>query len=391
MFLKKCRYCKSPDLKKVIDLGDQPLANNLLNSKNQKFKKFPLKINFCRRCFNSQLSYVVNKKYLFTKYFYKSSTSEDLVNHFNNAAKKYIRKFSLHKKSNIIDIGSNDGIALMFYKKLRFSNLFGIEPSKNLSNISNNLGIKTFNEFFTVNTVKKLKKFDLITISNAFAHIDNTDDLLKNVKKILNNKGVLIIEFQYLVNTIQDVSFDNIYHEHLNYCSLTPLIKYFKKFGLDIFDVEKINTHGGSLRIYTSHRKTYQKKANVNKFLKFEKKQGLKKMSFFNKFNIELTNKKKLAKLNINRLIKKKINFIAYGAPAKATTLLNYFDLNNEFKHVIDDNSFKFNKYIPGTISKIIKKPNKKKYDVIVVLAWNYFNKIKKNNYSLAKKFIKIY
>ena len=211
------------------------------------------------------------------------------------------------------------------------------------------------------------------------------------IKNILNNKGVLIIEFQYLVNTIQDVSFDNIYHEHLNYCSLTPLIKYFKKFGLDIFDVEKINTHGGSLRIYISHRKAYQKKVNVNKFLKFEKKQGLEKISFFNKFNIELTNKKKLAKIKINRLIKKKINFVAYGAPAKATTLLNYFDLNNEFKHVIDDNSFKFNKYIPGTISKIIKKPNKKKYDVIVVLAWNYFNKIKKNNYSLAKKFIKIY
>ena len=391
MYLKKCRYCKNSDLKKVIDLGDQPLANNLLNSKNQKFKKFPLKINFCKRCFNTQLSYVVDKKYLFTKYFYKSSTSEDLVNHFNNAAKKYIRKFSLNKESNIIDIGSNDGIALMFYKKLRFSNLFGVEPSKNLSNISNNLGIKTFNEFFTANTVKKLNKFDLVTISNAFAHIDNTDDLLKNVKNILNNKGVLIIEFQYLVNTIQDVSFDNIYHEHLNYCSLTPLIKYFKKFGLDIFDVEKINTHGGSLRIYVSHKKTYQKKVNVNKFLKFEKRKGLKKMSFFNKFNIKLTKKKKLAKININKLIKRKINFIAYGAPAKATTLLNYFNLNNEFKHVIDDNSFKLNKYIPGTISKIIKKPNKKKYDVIVVLAWNYFNKIKKNNYSLAKKFIKKY
>ena len=108
--------------------------------------------------------------------------------------------------------------------------------------------------------MKKLNKFDLVTVSNAFAHIDNTDDLLKNIKNILNNKGVLIIEFQYLVNTIQDVSFDNIYHEHLNYCSLTPLIKYFKKFGLDIFDVEKINTHGGSLRIYISHRKAYQKK-----------------------------------------------------------------------------------------------------------------------------------
>ncbi len=391
MYLKKCRYCKNSDLKKVIDLGDQPLANNLLNSKNQKFKKFPLKINFCKRCFNTQLSYVVDKKYLFTKYFYKSSTSEDLINHFNNAAKKYIRKFSLNKESNIIDIGSNDGIALMFYKKLGFSNLYGVEPSKNLSNISNNLGIKTFNEFFTANTVKKLNKFDLVTISNAFAHIDNTDDLLKNVKNILNNKGVLIIEFQYLVNTIQDVSFDNIYHEHLNYCSLTPLIKYFKKFGLDIFDVEKINTHGGSLRIYVSHKKTYHKKVNVNKFLKFEKRKGLKKMSFFNKFNIKLAKKKKLAKININKLIKKKINFIAYGAPAKATTLLNYFNLNKEFRHVIDDNSFKLNKYIPGTISKIIKKPNKKKYDVIVVLAWNYFNKIKKNNYSLAKKFIKIY
>ena len=179
MYLKECRYCKSTNLKKVIDLGDQPLANNLLKTMNEKFKKFPLKINFCKKCFNSQLSYVVNKKFLFTNYFYKSSTSEDLINHFDSAAKKYISKFNLNKKSNIIDIGSNDGIALRYYKKSGFNNLCGIEPSKNLSDIANKSGIKTLNEFFSKKTVKKLNKYRIVTLSNVFAHIHKTDTLIK--------------------------------------------------------------------------------------------------------------------------------------------------------------------------------------------------------------------
>ncbi len=391
MYLKECRYCKSTNLKKVIDLGDQPLANNLLKTMNEKFKKFPLKINFCKKCFNSQLSYVVNKKFLFTNYFYKSSTSEDLINHFDSAAKKYISKFNLNKKSNIIDIGSNDGIALRYYKKSGFNNLCGIEPSKNLSDIANKSGIKTLNEFFSKKTVKKLNKYRIVTLSNVFAHIHKTDTLIKNIKKILDLKGVIIIEFQYLVNTIKDVSFDNIYHEHLNYCTLTPLIKYFKKFQLEVFDVEKINTHGGSLRIYVSRRNVYTKNISVNKVLRYEKKEKINNISYFKKFNAKLDVKKKLANSNIKKLIKNKVNFVGYGAPAKATTLLNYFDLKREFKYIIEDNTFKINKYIPGTISKIIKKNNKIKYDIIVVLAWNYFNKIKKKNYSLAKKFIKIY
>ena len=391
MYLKKCRYCKSKNLKSVIDLGRQPLANNLLRSIYQRFKKFPLNINFCKNCYNSQLSYVVNKKNLFKNYFYQSSTSDDLVEHFDKAAKNYIKKFKLNKNSRIIDIGSNDGIALQYYKKNGFKNLYGVEPSKNLSDISNKKGIKTFNEFFSNKTIKKVNSMDIVTLSNAFAHIHDTNSLLTNIKKILNDKGIVIIEFQYLINTIKDVSFDNIYHEHLNYCTLTPLVKYFKKFDLDIFNVEKINTHGGSLRVYLSNSGKFKQEKSVSKLLKSEKNEGVQKLSFFKNFNNELIKKKNIAWTKINKLNKKKLKFVGYGAPAKATTLLNYFGIKNEIKFVIEDNVFKINKYIPGTSTKIIKKNKKIKYDVIIVLAWNYFEKIRKNNYFLAKKFIKIY
>ena len=391
MYLKKCRYCKSKNLKSVIDLGRQPLANNLLKSINQRFKKFPLNINFCKDCYNSQLSYVVNKKNLFKNYFYQSSTSDDLVDHFNKAAKNYIKKFKLNRNSRIMDIGSNDGIALQYYKNIGFKNLFGVEPSKNLSDMSNKKGIKTFNEFFSNKTTKKVGSIDIVTLSNAFAHIHDTNKLLVNIKKILDDKGIVIIEFQYLINTIKDVSFDNIYHEHLNYCTLTPLVKYFKKFDLDIFNVEKINTHGGSLRVYLSNSGKYKQEKSVSKLLKSEKNEGVQKLSFFKNFNNELIKKKNIAWTKINKLNMKKLKFVGYGAPAKATTLLNYFGIKNEIKFVIEDNIFKINKYIPGTSTKIIKKNKKIKYDVIIVLAWNYFEKIRKNNYFLAKKFIKIY
>ena len=140
-----------------------------------------------------------------------------------------------------------------------------------------------------------------------------------------------------------------------------------------------------------SRRNVYTKNISVNKVLRYEKKEKINNISYFKKFNAKLDVKKKLANSNIKKLIKNKVNFVGYGAPAKATTLLNYFDLKREFKYIIEDNTFKINKYIPGTISKIIKKNNKIKYDIIVVLAWNYFNKIKKKIIHLLKKFIKIY
>lgn len=251
MILKKCRVCNSDKLTKVIDLKKQPLANNLVTNSNKKTKLYPLKILFCKKCKNSQLSVVVNNKILFNNYYYKSSISSTLTKHFIKSANKYIKRFKLNKNSYIMDIGSNDGIGLLPFKEKNIKNLYGVEPAKNLSTITKKLNIETYNSFLNSKIARKnSNKFDLITASNVFAHVHKIKSLTLNIEKMLKKNGIFIVEVQYLPRMLIDGSFDNIYHEHVNYWCLGSLDYFFNMNKLKIFDVEYINTHGGSIRVY---------------------------------------------------------------------------------------------------------------------------------------------
>ena len=248
----ECRSCGNEKLRRVISLGYQPLANNLLDKKNESTELYPLEVNYCEKCHNCQLSISVDPKKMFSNYLYTSSTSKIFRNHFINAAKQYVKEFKLKPKTSyIIDIGSNDGVALKPFKDLRFKNILGIEPAKNLSKLANKNNIKTFNGFLEKKNLKKIKKnADLILASNVFAHSDNLKEMAECMIKLLKKDGTIVIEVQYLLNTLKDLTFDNIYHEHYNYWSLTSLINFFKQFNLTIYKAQKINTHGGSIRIY---------------------------------------------------------------------------------------------------------------------------------------------
>jgi len=252
-----CRCCGKKDLKRVVSLGLQPLANNLKTKKSQEIDTYPLEMNYCPNCHNCQLSVSVDSKKMFLNYLYTSSTSKTFRDHFASAAKKYTKEFNLNpKKSYILDIGSNDGIALNQFKKLNFKKILGIEPAKNLSSLANKNKIKTFNGFLTKKNLKKIKKnADLILASNVFAHSDDLKEMAECMITLLSKQGTIIIEVQYLMNTLQDLTFDNIYHEHYNYWSLTSLINFFREFNVKIFKAEKINTHGGSLRVYIQKKK----------------------------------------------------------------------------------------------------------------------------------------
>ena len=389
----ECRVCGNIYLKRVISFGMMPLANNLENKINSRVEKFPLELNYCDQCTNCQLSYVVNPKKLFLNYLYTSSTSKTFTNHFNKAADNYIKKLKLKKEALIIDIGSNDGIALKPFIDKGYKNVIGIEPAKNLSNIANKNKIKTINSFFNGSVIKKIKKkADLILASNVFAHSDKIDEIIKTIDKILKPDGTFIIEIQYLVNTLKDCTFDNIYHEHVNYWCLHSLQKYFKKFNFITFDVEKIDTHGGSLRVFIKKDiKNIKINSSIEKILSEEKRFGIFNYKTFEIFR----NKVELIKNNIVKnikILKEKNKIIAgFGAPAKATTAINYFGIETFFDYVIEDNNLKHNKYIPGTTIKIISKEKiKKKIDCLIVLAWNFYEEIKKNNYNISKKIISI-
>jgi len=389
----KCRSCEGTNLKRVLSLGYQPLANNLLKTKDDKDKLYPLEMNYCSTCHNCQLSIVVDPKEMFSNYLYLSSTSKTFRDHFENAANKYIKEFKLSsKKSYIIDVGSNDGVALKPFQKLNFKNLLGIEPAKNLAKLANKDKIKTFNGFLNKKNIKNIKKnADVVLASNVFAHSDDLKMMAECMLKLLKKNGTLIIEVQYLLNTLQDLTFDNIYHEHYNYWSLTSLDTFFKRFDATIYKAEKIETHGGSIRVYIKKSKKTKIEKSVKFLLKEEEKYGIKNYKTYQDFAKKVYKIRENVRKNISILASKDTNIIGYGSPAKATTALNFFGISDEIKYIVEDNKLKQGKFLPGMRIPITSKENiKTKPDCAIVLAWNFIDEIKKKNADLAHKFISI-
>ena len=330
---------------------------------------------------------------MFSNYLYLSSTSKTFREHFEKAAKKYVKEFKLSpNKSYIIDVGSNDGVALKPFQNLKFKNILGIEPAKNLAKAANKEKIKTYNGFLDKKSLKKIKKnADLVLASNVFAHSDDLKTMAECMFKLIKKDGTIIIEIQYLLNTLKDLTFDNIYHEHYNYWSLTSLITFFNYFGGKIFRAEKINTHGGSLRIYVKKNPKAKVEKNVNELLKEEEKFGIKNYKVYQDFARKVYNIRDNVRKNISKLKKNNNKIIGYGSPAKATTALNFFGISNEIDFIVEDNKLKQGKFLPGMKIPIISKDHlKQKADYLLVLAWNFFSEIKKKNVDLAHKFISI-
>ncbi len=388
-----CRSCGNTNLKRVVSLGYQPLANNLLKKPNEKCELYPLELNYCEKCHNCQLSVAVDPKKMFSNYLYTSSTSKSFQNHFVQAAKKYTQDFKLNKKKSlIIDIGSNDGVALKPFLEMGYKNILGVEPAKNLAKLANKNKIKTFNGFLEKKNLKKIKKnADLILASNVFAHADKLKEMAECMIELLGKNGTIIIEVQYLMNTLKDLTFDNIYHEHYNYWSLTSLVNFFNNLNTKIFKAEKIETHGGSLRIYVKKNKNVSVEKSVKKLLKEEEIFGIKKFKTYQEFGEKVYKIRENVLKNLKEINKKKNPVIGYGAPAKATTALNFFGVTNEIKFIVEDNKLKHEKFVPGVKIPIKKKSIiKNKNNSMIVLAWNFFQDIKKNNKNLSENFINI-
>ena len=390
-----CRSCGNEDLLDITSLGLSPLANNLLNSLDEKTEMYPLEIKRCSKCQNIQLSYVVPPSKMFDNYLYVSSTAASFRKHFEEAADEYVKSFNLNNYSFVVDIGSNDGV---FLKPLQNKGIkvLGVEPAKNVAKIANDNGVETINGYFNQELVHKIinkyGKADIVTASNVFAHSDELVNICKSAFELLGRNGQFIIEVQYLLDTIKDMTFDNIYHEHVNYWCVTSLNNFFNNLGFCLYKVEHINTHGGSIRVYIRRNRAFEYipiDNSVNLFLQQESKFGISNPETYVTFVKRLKSIKSNVNKNI-RLLKSKYGKIAaYGSPAKATTSLNYFGIDNTIiDYTIEDNKLKVGKIIPGVNIPIMSKeycydnlPN-----VIIVLAWNFFEDIKRNNIDLIDK-----
>tara|TARA_B100000900_G_scaffold416097_1_gene449063 strand:+ start:7104 stop:9647 length:2544 start_codon:yes stop_codon:yes gene_type:complete len=392
-----CRVCNSEELQPYLHLGLSPLANNLLQNKDDEYDEYPLELVFCKKCFNSQLSVAVPSSKMFDEYLYLSSTSKSFRSHFENFAQKLKKEFNLKKSSTVVDIGSNDGIFLKPLIDLNI-NAIGIEPAKNLSKLANKNGLKTINSYFNNKVVNKILNtygpVDVATAFNVFAHADDLKGILNNVDNVLKRKGVFVFEVQYLLNTLKDLTFDNIYHEHFNYWCLVSLQNLFRNTNLKIYKIEKVDTHGGSIRVYASKDKTKKIHKSVQEFINIEIKYGLNNYKTYESFGKKVKKVKSNSLSNINKIIENGENIIGFAAPAKATTVLNYFGIDeNILEFTLEDNELKHEKYIPGTGIKIVS-PEKSinNFDNVLVLAWNFFDQIKESYESKfpKSKFIKL-
>jgi len=420
MIKKQCRVCEwmsREPLKSVVNLGLSPLANNLLNSADEQAELFPLEMMYCPTCHNCQLSYTVPPEKMFSNYLYVSSTSKSFREHFEEAAVKYIEDFKLEPHSSlVIDIGSNDGIALKPFKD-RGIEVLGIEPATNIVKIADKNGIDTINDFFTENVADFIAdtkgKADIVLASNVFAHSDELKEITENAFKILKTGGCFIVEVQYLLDTIKDLTFDNIYHEHVNYWSVTSINTFFGSIGYYVTKVEHINTHGGSIRVYVKkdgnnkqfsgifndedgpHYLPYIE-GSVSQFLDKEIEFGLWEYSTYVNFSLRVQKIKENVVNNLKLLKLAGYNIVGYGSPAKATTALNYFGVTTkEIDCIIEDNNLKWNKFLPGVNIPILSKDILKEYNlnnlVIIVMAWNFFDEIKKNNQELIDKGVQFF
>jgi len=395
----KCRHCKKKINHLFLDLVSAPPSNANLNNKDIIEKYIPLRVYVCNNCWLVQTKDLIHPNEIFTKdYKYFSSVSKYFLEHAKKFTKKVISDFKLGCNSFVIEIASNDGYLLKNFVKKKISCL-GIEPTKSTAKISIKNNVPVIVKFFNTALAKKLvsdgKKADLIIGNNVFAHVQDINNFTLGLKLILKKKGIITVEFPHLLNLIKYNQFDTIYHEHYSYLSLITVQKIFNKAHLRIWKVEKIKTHGGSLRVYGCHYEDDRKEdKTVALLIKEEIQFGLKNINTYKNFKIEVNTIKNNILLF---LIKKKFNkktVIGYGAAAKGNTLLNYAGIKSDLiEYICDKSKFKQNFYTPGSHIKIIS-PNKIKKinpDYIIIFPWNISNEIKKSlrNYVSKKtKFV---
>lgn len=380
-----CRVCESANLLKVLTLGPTPLANAFLTKEqlDEPEYYYPLDVYFCNNCSFLQLGHVVSPKVLFSDYVYVSSTSKVFIKHFEEFAKDVFTRFNLDSKSLVIDIGSNDGILLKPFKELG-AKVLGIELAKHIAKMAGKEGIETISEFFSVELAKKIAeqkgRAKIVTATNVFAHIDDLDEVIRGLDKLLTDDGVFIIEAPYLVDFLEKRYFDLVYHEHLSYWAIKPLITLFERFNMIVFDVQKVPVHGGTIRVFVKKQKgSYKVEKSVQHFLDLEKKSGLSEINTYFQFAKKVQeNKIKLLDL-LGSLKSKRKRIAGYGAPAKGNTLLNFFSIGREvLDYIVDDSPWKQGLYTPGKRIPVVssKAMYSDKTDYMLILAWNFADSI---------------
>lgn len=383
----KCRFCKTELTSIFIDLLNAPASNSFLKREelNEPEIFYPLKVYTCNNCFLVQVDEYKKSEAIFNSdYVYFSSYASSWLQHAKEYTALMTKRFGYDSKSLVIELASNDGYLLQYFKEKSIS-VLGIEPTANTAAVAISKGIESIVDFFGVRLAKELAakniKADLLLGNNVLAHVPDIVDFVGGMKIILNERGVITMEFPHLMQLVDNNQFDTIYHEHFSYLSFTTVRQIFSSQGLELFDVDEIPTHGGSLRIYARHKEDTGKpiSTNVEKLLAREAGKGMNTLLYYDNFQQKAL-KVKYDLTNFLIQQKKSNKKVAgYGAAAKGNTLLNYCGIKNDLiDFVADANPHKQNKFLPGSHIPVLNEQHLKdsRPDFVIILPWNLTNEI---------------
>jgi SAM-dependent methyltransferase len=382
-----CRLCRSRDLHFLFALAPTPPANEFLPAPpaNGKQDHFPLDVYQCGACGHVQLIHCVDPERLFRNYVYVSGTSQVFVRHFEEYAAEVIGYVPLAPKDRVLDIGANDGTLLSFFQKAGME-VLGIDPARKIAEEATRRGIPTWPEFFDSKLAARIRaefgSFQVVTANNMFAHADGLPDILDGIASLLDPKGVFVFEVSYLLDVIERNLFDTIYHEHLSYHSVKPLVSFMQRHGLELVRVQRVDSHGGSIRCYAAPKAGGRAvDPSVAQLIAQEEKAGLYKPATYTAYLERINRLGKELRDLIDLQRRDGSRVAGFGAPAKATTLMYQFGLGaGDLEYIIDDSPLKQGLFSPGRFvpvvaSSVLDDPARKP-DYLVILAWNFADPI---------------
>jgi SAM-dependent methyltransferase len=381
-----CALCARPALSAVMSLAPTPPANEFIGEKDlgKPQEVIPLTLLLCASCGHLQLAEIVDPVRLFGHYVYVSGTSPVFVKHFADYAASAIARFDLKPTSLVVEVGSNDGTLLRQFQAQGMGDVLGIDPAAEIARAASAAGVPTIEAFFTPQLADKLRAergpADLITANNVFAHSADLAEFARGIKSLLSEQGVFVFEVSYLVDVVSKLLFDTIYHEHTSYHAVTPLVRFFEGLDLRLFDAERIDTHGGSIRCYVSRRSARHSDTHrLAGLLTLERQLGLFEAATYQGFKQRISERGQQLRARLEQIRGRGQRVVGFGAPAKLTTLMHEFGIDGQsVELILDDSVWKQGRYTPGThipvvaASQLYERPS----DWCVVFAWNFADSI---------------
>jgi len=390
-----CRVCDSRDLLPVIDLGNQPWCNHFLKPEEVGKEPFyPLRVLFCRACHTSQLDFTVKKEIMFGDHTYLSGVTSSLSEHFRQVAEEVDRAFFQGRAGkSVLDIGSNDGTQLKHFQALGYE-VLGVESSRTTARIAQEAGVPTMNNFFNEEVMQKIgRKFDVFNASGVFFHLEELHSVCRAIRSGLKPDGVFVVQFLYMKSIMENLAFDQIYHEHLLYYTLETVGTLLRRHGLEMFDATLKPIHGGSVVGYVGHAGKRPVTSGLRKMQEAERESGCNTLEAYREFERRIRRMKEenLAYLHAAKEAGKRV--FGFGAPVKGNTLLNYFGVGPELiECLVEKNALRRGlispgMHIPVRMEEEIGDPP----DIYYVLAWNFKEEILRNNRTLRERGVEFY